>query len=385
MQQTALYPKHIALGAKIAEFAGWQMPMQYPHGVLHEHHAVRESIGIFDVSHMGRINILGKGAEELLEFLSANTLAGKPDGTVTYTTWCRNDGTTIDDLLVYRLDKKSFFVVANAGNRQKDLEHLKMWAEHYDVAITHHLEGHGIIAVQGPRARHLIENAFPQTRRLAPMACTQVDFEGYPLVIATTGYTGASGYEVFAPDPAILLLWDLFLIEGAAYGIEPIGLAARDTLRLEMGYALYGHEISDTIAPTESVARWSVRLGKGEFLGKDSLLALEKSPHKRSQHGILVEGNKIPRAQQDVFSQGKKIGTVTSGNFAPSLQKNIAIIMVDQLLKIGDTVEVAIREAHVPANVVSLPFLQQKTREHPWQQNTQNPTNGSTSTATSAP
>lgn len=339
----------------MVDFSGWSMPVQYK-GILLEHQAVRSHVGIFDVSHMGRIAVEGLGAEALLDYLSTNTIIGKKDGTATYTVWCTESGYPVDDLIIYKESPTKFFVVANASNRNKDLDHLLHYSAPRDVIINACFHEEGIIAVQGPNALPLIRSLFPEAKSLEHMHFITVEREGLPIIISATGYTGEQGVEIFAPNKAIVSLWKQLIKEGKAFGIEPAGLGARDTLRLEMGYALYGHELSDTIAPNESVSHWTIKEGARDFVGKKALEALQASGKKRFQHGVILEGKGIPREGYPVIQNGKTIGTVTSGTFSPSLQKGIGIVLVEKKLKEGDSVEIAIRQSAHPAKVAHLPF-----------------------------
>lgn len=355
MKQTALHDSHLALGAKMVDFGGWSMPVQYK-GILQEHQAVRSHVGLFDVSHMGRIAVEGLGAEALLDYLSTNTIYGKKNGTATYTVWCDEAGHAIDDLIVYKESPTKFFVVANASNREKDLDHLLRYSVPRDVIINEKYDEEGILALQGPNALPLIQSLFPEAKDLQPMHFIAVEREGVSIIISHTGYTGEKGVEIFAPNKTIVALWRKLLEAGKPFGIEPVGLGARDTLRLEMGYALYGHELSEAIAPVESVSHWTLKEGKGDFVGKKALEQLIASGKKRSQYGVILEGKGIPREGYPVMQKGKQIGTITSGTFSPSLQKGIGIVFVEKNLKDGDSVEIAIRQSGHPAKVTNLPF-----------------------------
>jgi glycine cleavage system T protein (aminomethyltransferase) len=348
--RTALYDRHIALGAKIVPFAGWEMPLHYSQGILHEHHAVRNSVGLFDVSHMGRIDISGPGAEKFVDFLSTNRIAGKADLTATYTVFANAQGGSVDDLLVYKIDANQFFVVANARNRQKDLDHIQREAAAYDVTVRDHFADMAILALQGPMAASLIAPLLHEVTKIAAHHLLPLTFEGKPLIASATGYTGAGGYEFFGPADTLVKLWDQLLREGA----EPVGLGARDTLRLEKGYALYGHELSDSIAPTESIAAWTVKGDNREFLGKK---ALEQLKSKRHAYGIVLQEKGIAREGCAVYKAGNPIGIVTSGSFSPSLNKAIALILVQETLSLGDSLTIQIRNKPVRAERVALPFL----------------------------
>jgi aminomethyltransferase len=348
--KTPFYERHLALKAKIVPFAGWQMPIQYK-GILEEHRMVREQVGIFDVSHMGRVGISGPDAEKLLNFLSTNEIKGKKEGSATYTVWCNSQGGSVDDLLVYKEASDRFFVIVNASNREKDLEHLQNEGAGFRVEIHPFFE-EAILAVQGPRAKEFLIPFFPKIEELAPKTFSTFTYQDQEIIVSATGYTGSSGFELFGPKEPLLILWDRLI----AKGVEPIGLGARDTLRLEMGYALYGHELSETIAPIESVSAWTVKEEKGDFLGKQALLTLENSPYKRSQVGVILQDPGIAREGYPVLKDGEKIGQVTSGTFSPSLRQSIALVMIEGNLGEGEIVEVEIRGRQVPAKVVELPF-----------------------------
>lgn len=341
--RTMLYDRHLKLQAKIVEFAGWEMPVEYQ-GIIHEHKVVREKVGIFDVSHMGRILIEGKDAEKYLDFLSTNHIAGKPDGTGIYTVLCQENGGSVDDCIVYKKNNESFFVIVNASNRTKDLEHIKKHAAGFEVTITPRFED-GILAIQGPLANDVLLKLFPGIQ--LPKKMHFIYQDGW--VVSATGYTGAGGYEICASSDATISLWDKCI----EMGVEPIGLGARDTLRLEMGYALYGHELSEEIPPTESVSAWAVHLTKEDFLGKKALV--DRGKH-HWQLGIVLIGQGIAREKYEVYKNNEKIGYVTSGTMSPSLQMAIAIISVNAPMAIGDRVEVQVRKNRVQAEVVALPF-----------------------------
>ncbi len=349
--KTALYDRHTALGAKMVDFAGWEMPVQYK-GIIDEHNAVRNHVGIFDVSHMGRIDVEGPDAERFMDYICTNKIAGKKDGLAIYTVICRDNGGAVDDALIYRIDAEHFFLVANASNRDKDRQHIIDQVAAFDVTISDRYEEEGILAIQGPQAVSLVQKRFPEAEELKPMRFTSIIDEEKTLIIARTGYTGSGGYEVYAPNELLPSLWDWFMENGA----QPIGLGARDTLRLEMGFALYGHELSDTIAPTESIAAWTVKWDK-EFIGKEALQQLEERTDKRSQYGIILHDKGIAREGYEVLKNGDKIGVVTSGTQSPSLNKAIGIILVEPKLSVGDIVEVQIRKNQARAEVVKFPFV----------------------------
>lgn len=353
--RTALYSRHIALGAKIVDFSGWEMPLQYQ-GIIQEHHLVRQKVGMFDVSHMGRAIISGPDAAKLLDKLCVSHMTGRNDGTATYTVWCSETGGCLDDLIIYQIQANEFFAVFNAGNRQKDLQHLQHHARGYDVVIKDRFQEDGILAIQGPLAIGVVARQFPEVQTLKQMHVIALP----GMFISRTGYTGAGGVEIYAANEMIVHLWDLFMNEGQQDGIQPIGLGARDTLRLEMGYALYGHELSEAIAPTESVAAWTVKEDKADFLGKSALRQLRLSLKKRMQYGVILKDKGIAREGYEVYQHGIFIGKVTSGTFSPSLNQAIAIVLVNHPLEIGEEVEVKIRQNFCKAAVTRLPFYKER-------------------------
>ncbi len=360
--KTILFNRHDSLGAKIVDFNGWEMPIHYK-GILHEHKVVREEVGIFDVSHMGRISIKGPDAEIFLDFLSTNTIANKADGTATYTVLADEQGGSIDDVIIYRNTKEDFFVVVNAGNRDKDLLHLQNHATQFDVSIQSHFQEEGILAIQGPKAEAVLKKIFPDFSSLRPFHFLHLTYDHLPLILSKTGYTGSGGAEIYAPHALIIKLWDLLLEIGKEENIEPIGLGARDTLRLEMGYALYDHELTATIPANESVSAWTVKFEKKEFLGKEALQKIEHSSSKRHPYGIVMVDKGIPRAGYDIYFEGTPIGIVTSGTHSPSLNIGIALILTTKKLNDGDTIEVMIRSHPCKAKVTPLPFYRDNRKE----------------------
>lgn len=353
--RTALYPYHRALGAKFVNFSGWEMPLQYQ-GIIPEHHAVRNHVGIFDVSHMGRIIVTGPEAHSFVNYLATNDIPNDDSFSATYTTLCDSQGGCVDDVIIYRQAKDHFFIIANASNREKDFQHFKNFEKQFRVQVENRFEEEGILAIQGPMADNLIQQIFPKSASIKPMHFLPTTFKNTPIILSHTGYTGAGGFEIYAPNSIIIELWNLFLDLGKPYGMMPIGLGARDTLRLEMGYALYGHELSEEISPIESVAAWTVKMDKPSFLGKESLKALASSRKKRFQYGIILTQEGIARKDYPVKLSDSLIGTVTSGSFSPTLNKSIAIILVNRKLSKGECVEVQIRQKSVLAEVVKMPF-----------------------------
>lgn len=346
---TILYPQHIALGAKIVDFAGYSMPLYYD-SIVKEHLKVRHHVGVFDVSHMGCIELQGERAEEFVEFLVTNEVASKPPRKTLYALMLNSEGGVIDDLLVYKFSQDHFWLVVNAGCKQKDLTHVQERAALFSVRVTPLFEHRGILALQGPKSTQILGDLFPLLKPLKRFEF--VPYEGY--VISRTGYTGEEGYEFYAEDPLIKKLWEALMQRD----VSPIGLGARDTLRLEMGYALYGHELSESIAPIESVAHWAVK-GSHSFYGKEALAQLAQKPH-RVQVPLILKERAVPREGYKVFHQGKERGVLTSGTFSPSLEKPIAIAMLNSPLQAGEEVSISIRDKLFEAHVTTLPFYRPK-------------------------
>lgn len=357
--KTVLYDRHVALGAKIVPFAGWDMPVSYK-GVVSEHQTVRQAVGLFDVSHMGRILVEGSEAEKILNELSTNQIAGKPEGSATYTVWCHPEGGSVDDVMIYRKSKEKFFIVVNASNRQKDLDHLLAYSKGKNVHVQDLYQEGGILALQGPRAEALLALFFTEIKTLKGMHFLTLQDQRKELIISRTGYTGAGGFELYGSNELISRWWDHLLYEGKQFGIEPVGLGARDTLRLEMGFALYGHELSDTISPNESVASWTIKWDKPFFIGKESLEKLEKSLHKRFAYGVKLVDKGIAREGFSVMKDNHPIGVVTSGSFSPTLNESIALILTQVPLEIDDLVQIQIRQHMCQAKVTQLPFVRKK-------------------------
>jgi len=354
--KTPLYDRHTALEAKLAPFAGWEMPIQYK-GILTEHRAVREHVGLFDVSHMGQIMVDGPDAEQLLDYVSTNRISGKVPGSATYTVWCDEDGGSVDDVIVYKIADSRYFVVVNAGNRDKDYAHLTAQARlhHFNVDIRPLFSNRGILSLQGPSSFPLLNALIPETTSLKPMHIISLD--GGALLVSRTGYTGAGGFEIYGSDETIIKWWDLLLDKGKPYGILPVGLGARDTLRLEMGFALYGHELTESIAPSESVSAWTIKWDKQDFLGKKALEYLEKSSKKRYANGVKILDKAIMRQGCPIMKEGVSIGEATSGGFSPTLECSIGLVLSRTPLQNGDLIDVQIRSNICQARVEELPFV----------------------------
>jgi aminomethyltransferase len=355
--RTALFDRHSALGARMGAFAGYDMPMWYE-GIKAEHLAVRSAVGIFDLSHMGEIFIDGPEAYDLVQWLTCNDVRRIGDGQCQYTLFPTPEGGTIDDLIVYQTSPESYMLVVNASNVDKDFEWINRHNK-FDAVVKNRSDELSLIAVAGPRTDELLRD-FGLKNIASQQAFTfkNAKVDGNKLIVAGTGYTGERGFELIIENDKALWLWDRLLEVGAPYGVQPIGLGARDTLRLEMAYSLYGSELGEDISVYEANLAWTVRLGK-DFIGREFLARQKEEGVKRIIAGIVVDGRQgAPRHSAPVYTTaGQAIGQVTSGSFSPSLEKGIALAFVPPALSTpGTDLLVEIRGKHVPAKVVQLPF-----------------------------
>lgn len=363
MKKTPLYDRHVALGARMVEYAGWDMPVQYA-GVKEETAAVRNGTGMFDVSHMGEIRISGQGAGAFLDWLLTRRVTGKKPDQVTYAIMSDADGGTVDDLLVYTLVEEDYLLVVNAANKDKDLVHIAKSLELYGggasgVTMADESDLYGQIAVQGPDSLECVlevadalgldESQVEELKGLKRFRAMTVKLEGEErdMIISRTGYTGENGYELYVPARTTPRYWDVF-IEG---GIEPCGLGARDTLRLEAGMPLYGHEMSADINALEGGMGFFVDL-EHDFQG----IAM-KDKVSRRQLALESETRAIPREGYEVFIGDKRVGVITSGTFSPTLEKGIAFALVDLDTPEVEEVEVQVRKNRQPFKVVKPPFV----------------------------
>ena len=353
---TALYDVHASLGAKFSEFGGWDMPLEYE-GVLKEHAAVRSSVGIFDVSHLGKLVVAGPGAADFINRTLTNDLGRIRVGKAQYTLACDDvTGGVIDDIIVYLRSEDDVLVVPNAANAAEVERRLREVAP-ADIAITNHHADYVVLAVQGPRADEVLKALdFPTGHEY--MSFATHPFQGEEVVVCRTGYTGERGYELIAPSTIAAALWTSLLEAGAPYDIAPCGLGARDTLRTEMGYPLHGQDLSPSITPLMGGVSWAVGWDKPEFWGRDVLLAQKAEGAPRLLRGLVAEGRGIPRAHMEVCDEsGSVIGEVTSGTFSPTLRQGVALALIDRAVSLGDTVAVDIRGRRETFKVVKPPFV----------------------------
>ncbi len=344
----------------MVDFGGWDMPVEYS-GIISEHRAVRTAVGLFDVSHMGEIEVRGPQALPLVEHLTPNAASKLVDGQAQYSALLYPQGTFVDDILVHRLTADHYFLCVNASNQEKDYEWI-VSQNRFDAEVEFASEKYVQLAIQGPRA----------LETLAKLTATNLSPIGYywfergevlhaPALIARTGYTGEDGFEIYIPPDEGERIWNAVLEAGAEFGILPCGLGARNTLRLEAAMSLYGHEIDDTITPYEARLGWIIKLQKGDFIGRDALVAQKEKGVERRLAGFEVRGRGIARDGYRVFASGADSGWVTSGSPAPFLQKHIGLCMLPVAEgEAGRTIEIDIRSRRVEAEIVATPFYSRK-------------------------
>ena len=347
--RTPLHAKHLELKARMVPFGGWDMPVQYS-GVIQEHLAVRLQAGMFDVSHMGEFMISGIQALAFLQYATVNDVSKLKPGRAHYNMLPNINGGLVDDIYVYCLSPDRFLMVVNASNIEKDFKHLSSLTKQFDVIFENQSDDWALIAVQGPNTQTLLEPHCTETLSSRKKnSVFDTTLFGYPVRMARTGYTGEDGFEVFCANVDAPDLWDKLL----ALKFEPCGLGARDTLRLEAGYPLYGHEWSEITNPLETPLKWAVKEYK-EFVGREAMVS---APKTKSLVGIQVSGRGIPREGYPVKLEGRIVGNVTSGTMSPSLKVGIALAYVDAKLETGTNVMLEIRGSDVPAQIVEAVFI----------------------------
>ncbi len=359
MKRTPLYDEHVRLGAKIVEFAGWEMPVQYS-GVIAEHVTVRERVGLFDVSHMGEIWVTGSDAQRALEHLTCNNIAALYDGKAQYSAILNQAGGVIDDIIVYRVTKDRFLLCVNASNSEKDFDWLCA-NNSTGALITNASVDFGQIAVQGPRALELVAPLIKSAdlTTLKPFHFIETELCGGSVLIARTGYTGEDGVEIFVRSSDAVTLWRLLLEHGAGYGVLPCGLGARDSLRLEAALPLHGHELSEGISALQSGLGWIVKFDKQDFIGRDALLAEKAAGPARRLVGFVLEDAGIARQGDLVRVPGSEVdrGVVTSGTKTPTVGKALGMALVDSAIAVSDAaIECVVRGRSIKGRIVPLPF-----------------------------
>ena len=350
MKRTCLYEKHVALGALISPFGGFEMPIQYA-GITPEHMAVREKVGVFDVSHMGEVTVKGKDAERYVQHIFTNDIAGAPTGKIYYGMMCYENGGTVDDLLVYKMGENDFFLVINAANIDKDWAWMQENAKGFDIDLQNRSDFYGQIAVQGPDAEKTVE-------QVLGLPCKELVFYTVKTIgdvfVSRTGYTGEDGFEIYASHEYIQECWDKLI----AAGVQPCGLGCRDTLRFEVGLPLYGDELSEDITPIMAGLGIFVKLDKQEFIGKEALAKQKGEGPAKKIVGIELADKAIPRHGYPVLNmQGETIGEVTTGYHTLSTDKSVCMALIDaQYAKLDTEVQIQIRKKVFPGKTVKKQF-----------------------------
>src|SRR3954452_8028409 len=356
LRPTPLNSAHRALGAKMVDFGGWDMPVQYS-GLIAEHNAVRTGVGLFDVSHMGEIEIRGPEAARLTDFVTTNAVGKLKLGQAHYSGLLYDHGGFVDDILVHKVADEHFFLCVNASNQEKDFEHIRA-QNRFDAEVEFSSDRYAQLAVQGPRARDIVQKLTPvDLGAIKYYWFADGDVLGIPARIAHTGYTGEDGFELYVPPAEAERVWNAIMQAGAEFGIKPCGLGARNTLRLEAKMALYGHEIDASISPLEADLGWIVKLDKGDFVGRDALLKQKEAGLQRRLVGFEMRGRGIGRDGYEVNLDDAPAGWVTSGSPSPTLGKNIGLCYLPSAhAQPGTNVQIMIRNQPVDAVTVETPF-----------------------------
>ena len=363
LRTSPLHDRHVALGAKMADFGGWSMPIEYPGGgVVAEHTAVRERVGVFDVSHLGKARVTGAGAADFVNACFTNDLRRIEPGRAQYTMCLDERGGVVDDLIQYLVSDEEVFLIPNAANTARVVELLQAAAPQ-GITVTDEHEKYGVIAVQGTKSDEVLAAlGLPVGHEY--MSFVEGSWEGLPVIVCRTGYTGERGYEVLPPWDATGAVWDALVEAAADHGGLPCGLGARDTLRTEMGYPLHGNELGPQITPVMAMSAWAVGWDKETFWGKEALSTQRAAKDSPLVRGLLVTGRGIPRAHCEVTdAAGTMVGEVTSGTFSPTLRQGIALALLDRSVAVGDEVVIAVRGRDLPAQVVKPPFVDVSVRE----------------------
>ncbi len=339
------------------KFFGWEMPVEYS-GIMDEHLAVRNQAGLFDVSHMGEILVSGPQALEYVQHLTPNNAARTSPEKAQYSALTTPEGTFVDDLLVYCLDDTRYLLVVNAANTDKDFEWIRTHTEGFEVTVENVSDRYSQLALQGRKAVDILKTLTPaDLEALGSFAVVHTEVAGIASMVSRTGYTGEDGFEIYTQSETPGIIWDALLEKGEAHGLKPIGLGARDTLRLEACLMLYGNDIDDTTTVLEAGLRWLVKFKKGDFLGRETLLKQKEEGLARKLAGFEVVGRGIARSHYPVFVGGNRVSEVTSGTFAPFLKKSIGLTYLPiESTEVGTDLEIEVRGKRIPARVVEIPF-----------------------------
>ncbi len=364
LKKTPLYEKHVEAQGKIIEFGGWEMPVQYE-GIVPEHTAVREKAGLFDVSHMGEVDVKGLGAADFVQTLVTNDASILVDNQVMYGMMCQDDGGVVDDLLVYKFDRNHFYLVINAANIDKDFAWIEKVSKNFDVEVENISDAVGEVAIQGPIAQEILQKVMDFDLKDLPFFFTKRDVSvgGVNCMVSRTGYTGEDGFEVYSDAADTPKVWDALLAAGKEDGLVPAGLGARDTLRFEACLPLYGHEINETISPLEAGLNFFVKLDNDNFVGRDALIKQKAEGVPRKLVGFELEKG-VAREGCDVLKNGEKIGFVTTGYHSPTLGKSIGLALIErQYGDMGAEIEIQIRKKVRTAEIISKRFYKKNYKK----------------------
>lgn len=363
-KKTPLYDRHVDLGARMESFAGYIMPIKYS-SVKEEHNTVRGGVGVFDLSHMGEFRVKGEDASKFLDYLLTNDSEVKP-GKAYYSTMCYPDGGIVDDLIVYRISEDEYLMVVNGSNIEKDWAWVNNHTTGYSIMLTNESDSTGLIAIQGPDAQKVAQKLTECDLDLIDYyAHTIGTFAGQQALIARTGYTGEDGFEIYVKAEDATAVWDAVMDAGEEFEIKPIGLGARDTLRLEVGYVLYGNDIDHTTTPLEARLGWVVKLKTDkEFIGREVMARQKQEKPARYIVGLEVKGKGFPRHGAELFEGNRKVGIVTSGSLAPALGHGVCLAFVEKgFHKSGTELEAEVRGKRIPVITVKLPFYKEGSRK----------------------
>ena len=364
VKKTALYDEHVAAGGKIIDFAGWALPVQYE-GIIEEHEAVRNAAGMFDVSHMGEVDVIGKDAFAFVQNLVTNDVATLEDNQILYAMMCYENGGVVDDLLVYKFNQEHFYLVINASNVEKDFAWMQEQSKGFDIQLVNLSDGISEIALQGPVAQDILQKIVDvDLADIKFFYCNRnVTIDGAKCLVSRTGYTGEDGFEIYSEHANIAKIWRKLLEVGTPMGLKPTGLGCRDTLRFEASLPLYGHEIEKDITPLEAGLGFFVKLDRDNFIGRDALVAQKANGLPRKTIGLELEKG-IPRQGYEVLAGDEVIGVITTGYMSPTLKKNIALALIDAKYgEMGSQLNVRIRKNVFPATVVSKRFYQKQYKK----------------------
>src|SRR5688500_13319334 len=357
LKRTPLHPEHVKAGAKIVPFAGYEMPVQYPTGILAEHRAVRERAGLFDVSHMGELFVRGTGALDFIQYVTTNDASKLEVFQAQYSVLCNEKGAALDDCIVYRFPD-DYMIVVNASNRDKDREWIAQFAPKFGVELSDRSDEMALLALQGPKAQEILSRlTSTPLDAIKYYHCAYGQIGGKRGVISRTGYTGEDGFEIYLHNNDAVTVWMSLLEAGKAESLGPIGLGARDSLRLEMGYALYGNDLTEDNTPLEAGLGWVVKLAKPDFVGKAALASQKETGIRQKLVGFKLTDRGFPRHGYEVRHKGEPAGEVTSGTVSPMLDVGIGMAYVaTEAAKPGAQIEIMVRDKPVAAEVVRPPF-----------------------------